>query len=251
MPETPFVTVLTDLADYPPHFWIERQEQFLICGSARAVEQARAQGHPEERIYRASGMILHPRFYEPITIDRARERERLGLNPKRATGLVLFGGEGSRAMLDIARRLDQSKLEIQLILLCGHNTEVAARLRDLRTSMPKFVEGFTAEIPYYMHLADFFVGKPGPGSISEALAMKLPVIVQCNAWTLPQERYNTVWVRQTETGLVLPGFHKIDQAVARLIEPATLARYQANAAAIRNRAVFEVTDILERILAGA
>src|SRR5713226_2285886 len=25
--ETPMVTILTDLADYPPHFWIERQEQ--------------------------------------------------------------------------------------------------------------------------------------------------------------------------------------------------------------------------------
>src|SRR5690606_722562 len=26
-PATPFVTVLTDIADYPPHFWIERQDQ--------------------------------------------------------------------------------------------------------------------------------------------------------------------------------------------------------------------------------
>src|SRR5262249_2158877 len=34
--ETPLVTVLTDLADFPPHFWIERQEQFLICGTAKA-----------------------------------------------------------------------------------------------------------------------------------------------------------------------------------------------------------------------
>ena len=43
----PFVTVLTDMADYPPHFWIERRTQYLICGSERAVEQARAMGHPE------------------------------------------------------------------------------------------------------------------------------------------------------------------------------------------------------------
>ncbi len=49
-----------------------------------------------------------------------------------------------------------------------------------------------------MHASDFFIGKPGPGSISEALAMKLPVIVERNAWTLPQERYNADWV--TERG---------------------------------------------------
>jgi len=28
-PGTPLVTILTDLADYPPHFWIERQTQYL------------------------------------------------------------------------------------------------------------------------------------------------------------------------------------------------------------------------------
>ena len=57
-----------------------------------------------------------------------------------------------------------------------------------------FVEGFTKEVPRYMQLADYFIGKPGPGSISEAVAMQLPVIVERNAWTLPQERYNADWV---------------------------------------------------------
>ena len=44
IPQTPLVTILTDIADYPPHFWIERQRQYLICGSERAVEQARELG---------------------------------------------------------------------------------------------------------------------------------------------------------------------------------------------------------------
>src|SRR5262249_25852807 len=37
-PGTPLVTVLTDIADYPPHFWIEAQDQYVICGSEKAVE---------------------------------------------------------------------------------------------------------------------------------------------------------------------------------------------------------------------
>ncbi len=99
----------------------------------------------------------------------------------------------------------------------------------------------------YMQLADFFIGKPGPGSVSEALAMQLPVIVECNAWTLPQERYNAEWIVEKEVGLVLRSFAKIDAAVAQLIEPAALARYRANAAALHNRAVFEIPEILEQI----
>src|SRR5580704_15510995 len=114
-PERPFVTVLTDIADYPPHFWIERQHQYLICGSDRAIAQARSIGNPEDHIFRASGMILHPRFYEPPVENRAAERERLGLRADLPTGLVLFGGHGSKVMLEIAERLDRSPLDLQLI----------------------------------------------------------------------------------------------------------------------------------------
>ena len=247
-PSAPFVTVLTDLADYPPHFWIERQEQHLICGSNRAVAQARELGHSDDRIFRTSGMIIHPRFYKPVTADREAGRKRLGLDPKLATGIVLFGGQGSRVMLDIARRLDGSGLPLQLILICGHNQKLAGQLQGLGCRMPIYVEGFTTEVPSYMHLADFMIGKPGPGSISEAMAMKLPVIVSSNAWTLPQERYNADWVEEKQVGLVVPNFRAIVEAVERLIEPATLARYRANAAAIQNRAVFEIPEILERLI---
>ena len=44
-PAAPLVTILTDIADYPPHFWIERQDQYVICGSNRAVTQARSLGY--------------------------------------------------------------------------------------------------------------------------------------------------------------------------------------------------------------
>jgi 1,2-diacylglycerol 3-beta-galactosyltransferase len=247
-PERPFVTILTDIADYPPHFWIERQRQYFVCGSDRAVAQARSLGHRGDRISRASGMILHPRFYDPPVEDRIAERVRIGLRPDLPTALVLFGGHGSQAMLDIADRLDRSNLDLQLILICGRNDKLRDALQAKKSRLPRFVEGFTAKVNHYMQLADFFIGKPGPGSVSEALAMKLPVIVECNAWTLPQERYNAVWIVEKEVGLVLKNFRKIDEAVAQLIEPATLARYRANAAALHNRAVFEIPEILQRIL---
>jgi 1,2-diacylglycerol 3-beta-galactosyltransferase len=249
-PSTPFVSILTDMADYPPHFWIERQNlnQYFVCGTERAVEQAKDLGHPSERIFRVSGMILRPNFYDPVNADRAAERSRLGLKPDLPTGLVLFGGQGSKAMLGIADRLDRSGLDLQLILICGRNDELAAALRSRKTRIPMFVEGFTAQIPYYMHLSDFFIGKPGPGSISEALEMKLPVIVERNAWTLPQERFNTDWVREKEVGLVVPSFQKVADAVRALLEPAAFARYQANARALGNRAVFEIPDILAKLI---
>jgi UDP-N-acetylglucosamine:LPS N-acetylglucosamine transferase len=247
-PGRPFVTVLTDIADYPGHFWLERQQQYVVCGSDRAVAQARALGHTDEYIFQASGMILHPRFYDEPVADRIAERERLGLRPDLPTGLVLFGGYGSGAMLEIAERLERSRLDLQLIFVCGKNEKLAKALREMKTRLPRYVEGFTTRVNYYMQLADFFMGKPGPGSVSEALAMRLPVIVERNAWTLPQERYNADWILEKEVGLVLPSFRKIEDAAAQLIEPVTLARYRGNAAAIHNRAVFEIPGMLEKIL---
>jgi hypothetical protein len=61
-----------------------------------------------------------------------------------------------------------------------------------------------------MALSDFFIGKPGPGSISEAMAMHLPVIIERNIWTLPQERYNADWVIEKKVGFVLPNFREIE-----------------------------------------
>ena len=245
---SPLVTVLTDLADYPPHFWMERQDQYFVCGTEKAVEQARQLGHPENHIFRTSGMILRPTFYEPVTLDRKAERIKLHLDPELPTGLMLFGGEGSAVMKQIVERLGTSGLKVQLIAICGKNQKLRKRLEAMRSGFPMFVEGFTGEIPRYMHLSDFFIGKAGPGSISEALAMKLPVVVERNAWTLPQERYNADWILEKQTGVVLKSFRQINEGLRTLLEPATFARFRANAAAIQNRAVFEIPDILERLL---
>jgi 1,2-diacylglycerol 3-beta-galactosyltransferase len=248
LPTAPMVTIITDFADYPPHFWIERQDQYMICGTDRAVEQALGMGLKRTKVFRVSGMILNPRFYEmpPLSAEeRAKRRLELGLEADKPVGLVLFGGQGAEVMAEIARNLQDR----QLILICGNNGELAARLRATPHRAPVFVEGFTQDVPRYMQLADYFIGKPGPGSISEAAAMRLPVIVERNAWTMPQERYNAEWLIEKGVGIALPNFRGIAEAVDRLLEPATYARYRAATETLDNRAVFEITEILERIMA--
>src|SRR5579872_6310609 len=249
-PGRPFVTVLTDLADYPKHFWIEKESQYLVCGTEHAVEQARALGHSGSTVFLASGMILHPRFYEPGPTDVAAERQKLGLAPGVPTGIVLFGGYGTSKMLDILRQINRSSLQVQLIMICGRNEKLADALRREPSRIKIHVEGFTTQIPFFMALSDFFIGKPGPGSISEALAKHLPVIIDCNAWTLPQERYNAQWVREKKVGIVVKSHRQVAAAVEQLLIPGALWQYRAHTEAMENRAVFEIPAIFERILNG-
>lgn len=243
LPGVPYVTVLTDMADHPPHFWIEPgQAQHVVCGTDRALAQARAAGCRDEDLSLTSGMILHPSFHAPIRVDRERELAALGLDPSRPTGLVLFGGQGSMQMLRIAKLLGEQ----QLILLCGHNAALATTLRRLKRPAPHATLGFTREVSRFMALADWFVGKPGPGSLSEAVQRGLPVITFSNAWTMPQERFNTRWVVDNGLGRVVGSLKQLPQAVQALL--AELPAYRRRVGALHNRAVFEVPEILESLL---
>ncbi len=248
MPNVPFVTLLTDLADYPPNFWIVPESEFLICGTERAKQQALAMGHTKGHVYQTSGMILKPSFYRKPGIDRTAERLKLGLKADLPTGVVMFGGHGSASMLEIAKKLDLSPQPMQLIFLCGHNVDLAAKLRGLGMTKPAVIEGFTTKVDYFMSLADFFIGKPGPGSISEALQFGLPVITEQNARTMPQERYNGTWLVERQLGMVVQDFRDISTAVEKLLVDATFAEFRRNVGAYKNDAIFEIPLILDRVM---
>src|SRR5579863_4668152 len=249
MPRVPMVTILTDMADYPPHFWIERQPQYLICGTEHAYQQAMQLGHAPDRVFRTSGMILNPRYYEPVTVDRGPDRAALGLDPDRPTALMMFGGEGSAAMLNIARQLDASGLDVQIVAICGKSRKLEAAMRAMPRRISMHVEGFTREVPRFMRLADFFIGKPGPGSISEAVAMGLPVIIERNYWTLPQERFNAEWVEEQGVGISLRSFKReVTNAVGKMIDPQRRCEFVKRVNQQLNRAVFEIPGILAEIL---
>lgn len=249
-PGVPFVTVLTDMADHPPGFWIEPGTlQHVVCGTAHAAQQARAAGVPAARVHRSSGMILRPDFHLPPATPPASDRARLGLD-HRATGLVLFGATGSRVMKRIAAALPQTPL----ILMCGRNEALAAELRaqaaaDSTPAAPRIVVGYTPDVARWMRCADFFIGKPGPGSLSEAVHLGLPVIVTRNAWTMPQERWNTEWVQAHGLGVVERSFRSVGAAVDGLL--ADLPAFQARVRAMHNRAVYELPQIIEQLLAQA
>lgn len=242
-PGVSFVTVMTDMTDYPPHFWAEPDlPQHLVCGTDHAVQQALAAGCARHRVHQVHGMVLRPTFYAPQVPCRRTARLVVGLPADAAVGLVLFGGHGSRAMLRMAERL----ADTPLILMCGRNATLAQALRAQDGRAPRVVLEFTPDVAPWMHLADFFIGKPGPGSISEAVQMGLPVITTRNAWTMPQERWNTEWVLQQRVGVVHRSLRTVRAAVAETL--AQWSQLRANVERIDNRALFEVPALLERLL---
>jgi Glycosyltransferase family 28 C-terminal domain len=249
-PGRPFVTIITDIADFPPHFWIEPlAEQVVVTGSERAVQQARDLGKSEARnLFRASGMILRPDFYTEQKETPRAIRKDLGLDPELQTAIVLFGGYGSNVMYDVVEQIEAARLPLQMILVCGKNEKLADRFREKKWNIPLHIVGFSREVNRLMHAADFLIGKAGPGSIAEAMISGLPVLVERNAKTLPQERYNTEWVTEKQVGTVIKSFRDVVPAVRSLLELGKLSALKCNVMALHNGAIFEIPEFLSSLL---
>lgn len=248
-PGVPFVVLLTDLADFPPHFWIEPGVDRVIVGSEHAVAQAMGLGIPRPRVSRISGMLLHPRFY-PCRgpAERARVRRELGIESGAFVVLVLFGGKGSPEMRPLCASLLEQPAEWRVIAICGDNPRLFESLRELelRSAGRLHRLGFTDRVADYMAASDLLVTKPGPGSLAEAFHQRLPVVVTCNPYTIPQERYNARFVEEEALGLVVSHWRQIPHAVARLAtQPDLLQRCRAGIAALpENRAVYEALQVI-------
>ena len=80
--------------------------------------------------------------------------------------------------------------------------------------------------------------------------MGLPVIIERNNWTLPQERYNADWTAEQGVGIALRSFRKeITGAVEKMLDPQQHRQFANRVKQQNNRAVFEIPQILEQILA--
>jgi hypothetical protein len=77
---------------------------------------------------------------------------------------------------------------------------------------------------------------------------RLPVLIECNSWTLPQERFNAEWVTEKRVGIVLKSFRDVVEGVRQMLEPAALAEFRKNVAAQENRAIFEIPEIIAKLL---
>jgi 1,2-diacylglycerol 3-beta-galactosyltransferase len=254
-PGVPFLVLLTDFADFPPHFWIEPGVERVVVGSEEAARQALTIGVPPERVSRSSGMVLHPRFYPRAgTEARSRVRELLGFSAGDFVVLVLFGGQGSPEMRPLVEKLLGTSPEWRVVAICGRNLELYASLGPLEAAWAGRLRrvAFTDRVSEYLAACDVLVSKPGPGTLAEAFHQRVPVVVTLDARTIPQERFNALMVEREGLGLAVRGWREAPSAVARLAADPDLARQvrERLAALPENRAVYEALEIVEREIAG-
>jgi UDP-N-acetylglucosamine:LPS N-acetylglucosamine transferase len=252
LPDSPLVTIVTDFREPGPRVWFQDKAQYVVCGTPESEDQARRFGIRADRLYRMSGVIISPDFAEfrsrfSQREERARARSSLGLSPDSLTGLMMFGGQGAARMVDYAAAIEESDLPVQMIYACGASPAVMTAIGALSSKRPRLALGHSNEIGRYMGLSDFFIGKPGPGAIAEALFMGLPLALEANGKTLLQERYNLDWAARAGVAILFKETEDLVSGLRHLLEPATLRAMQAAARQYHNEAISQILAILDDI----
>jgi len=227
MQHIPIVTVITDLGKVHES-WLTPEADAVVVPAREVYERALSRGISPSRL-RLLGQPIHPKF-DDVTGTPEELRAELGLPQDRMVVMLMAGGEGGGKLLPTTLALARARLPIELLVVCGRNEPLKQRLLELAPSLPTklHVLGFTDDIPEYFHAVDLLVTKAGPGSLAEANAAQLPVVVY--DYVPGQERGNVDFVRSNGLGAVaIHGAAEVVQAVRNLIRtPERLAQIRRN-----------------------
>ncbi|MDP9110423.1 MAG: glycosyltransferase [Candidatus Eremiobacteraeota bacterium] len=214
MLHVPIVTVITDLGKVHES-WLTPEADAVVVPAREVYERALSRGVAPSRL-RLLGHPIHPQF-DDVVGSKADLRRALGLPQDVFITMLMAGGEGGGKLLPTTLALARAQLPIHFVVVCGRNEALRAKLEDVSQTLatPMTVLGFTDKIPELMRSADLLVTKAGPGTLAEANAAQLPVVVY--DYVPGQERGNVDFVRSNGIGEVaINSTLEVVRAVTRL-----------------------------------
>ena len=255
--QCPCVIVQTDLFEHEEQSWLWRKllpegvwfvndsHPFQLSGTERGYSQARNYHPCRHKVRQISGTVIDPLFLEDKQIDVAAERAKLGMSMDQPLGMFLYGGYPPERVLKLARQLDKLNVNAQFIFICGNNTSLQEALEKLPTSYKKIVVGFSKEVPFYMKIVDFLVGKSGPGTIMESISLGLPLLLDVSH-VMPHESRNAPWVEEQNLGMSFKTARELDDCIDKL--KSTDLPIPKNKTMFKNTALSDVSALVDEII---
>jgi 1,2-diacylglycerol 3-beta-galactosyltransferase len=172
--QTPFITVVTDLVRAHA-FWFCPDIDLCLTPTAEARQDALRAGLSPERTH-VTGLPVSPKFVQRQP-GKPQARAVLNLPPDVPVILLMGGGEGVGPVFVIARAIAQTQIPAQMVVIAGRNKRLQRRLEAVTWEIPTHIAGFVTNVPQWMAAADVLVTKAGPGVLSEAFIVGLPLVL--------------------------------------------------------------------------
>ena len=238
-----FITVVTDLVS-TPMLWYDRQTDRCFVPTHAAYNRGLQCGLKPGQLH-ITGLPVHPDFLESLYDESTPDmiRHELGWELDVPTILLVAGGDGMGTLYETAREINRKNLPCQLVIVCGTNDAVKAKLEAAEWNQSTIVYGYVRNMPILMKAADILVTKAGPATITEASIAGLPMILSD---AIPgQEEGNWKYIVQNNAGVYAPKPDLVAQTVASWLDGgnAQLQTLAENARRLaRPNAVWEIAD---------
>ena len=239
----PFITVVTDLVSV--HYsWFAPGADAYVVPTEQAKQLYLKRGLDPQRVH-VLGMPIDPKFTLPVEGKEDLQRK-LGLAPGIPVVLLVSGGEGS-GLWPTIQAISKARLQVQLLIVTGRNKRLYMHLHRIRSSLhvPVKILGFVQNMPEIMHASDVIVTKAGPGTICEALACGLPLVL--NSYLPGQEEGNVSFVLENNVGSIAHNSIELVDELRRLVKPGSqvMSRQLENAKRIRRpRTSFDIANFI-------
>ena len=184
--DVPLAAVITDFSIH--ELWIYEEVDLYFVAAPELMRQLIKREVRPDRV-RISGIPIDGSFAKRP--EKTAVAGHFAIDTALPIVLIMAGGLGTGPVEEILAGLDNCGKNLQLIVVAGKNQILYNRLlRSAEDAVNRVsVFGFTQRIRDLMALADILVTKPGGLTVSEALAMSLPVVLY---GALPgQEQENT------------------------------------------------------------
>ena len=169
--------IAVTLTDYEFHpVWLVSNVDLYFTATEEVKSSLLFHGIPPEKIV-ASGIPIHPKFSEEK--DRKELLAKYGLNNQSPVILISAGSFGVTPLSEVIEDFGSLKEEFQIMVVCGNNAELRKDLEIKQKSEPRLkrVFGFVDFMDELMAFSDLLITKPGGITVSESIAMGLPMIL--------------------------------------------------------------------------
>jgi processive 1,2-diacylglycerol beta-glucosyltransferase len=168
---------LTICTDYETHrLWAQPPTERYYTATELGKAYLGTWGVPAADV-RVTGIPVRAAF--ETVVERGVAREACGLAPDRPVVLLLCNGFSQGTAKELFHELLRLPAHVQIAAVCGYAGDLKERLERLaeRAARAVRVVGFTDKMHEWLRAADLAVTKPGGLTVSEALAMELPMVI--------------------------------------------------------------------------